>query len=211
MLVRRDGSDGQTYPVNSQLTIGRDRGDVQFPSDTFISPAHAQLTPHGDGVQLVDLDSRNGIYVRLVSPEPVYPSDHFLVGHQLLRLENLPTDERESALDAYGSRAFGTPLTPAWGRLVLLGVGDVMSDVYYLRGSQVVFGREGGNILFPNDAVLSRQHARIRMELRGASMSVVLEDLRSANGTYLRVRGNALLHDSDMFRVGDQIFRLRTR
>jgi len=63
--------------------------------------------------------------------------------------------------------------------------------------------------LFPHDAFLSRQHARIRMELRNGSMSVMLEDLRSANGTYLRARGQAVLHAGDMFRVGDQILRVR--
>ena len=40
-------------------------------------------------------------------------------------------------------------------------------------------------------------------------MSVVLEDLDSANGTYLRLRGQAALEPGSMFRVGDQIFRVK--
>jgi pSer/pThr/pTyr-binding forkhead associated (FHA) protein len=41
-------------------------------------------------------------------------------------------------------------------------------------------------------------------------MSVYLEDLDSANGTYLRIRGRVEIRAGDMFRVGDQILRLRT-
>jgi pSer/pThr/pTyr-binding forkhead associated (FHA) protein len=210
VLVGRDGSEGQSFPLTgSQLHIGRNQGEIQFGQDHFVSPLHARLIPVSGGVQVVDLGSRNGVYVRIATAEPVYPGDLFLLGHQLLRLENLPPRVDESATDAEGVRGFGTPLEPAWGRISLVGVGDAVADSYCLRGAQVVFGRESGDVLFPNDAFLSRQHARIRMELRDGSMSVMLEDLRSANGTYLRMRGQAVLHPGDMFRVGDQILRVR--
>jgi pSer/pThr/pTyr-binding forkhead associated (FHA) protein len=191
------------------LTIGRNQGEVRFPPDAFVSPVHAKVTRHPQGVQLEDLNSRNGVYVRILRPQGVYPGDHFLLGHQLVRLDNLEGEELEAPPDANGVRAFGTPLEPAWGKLVLIGVGGRLADIYYLRGAQTVFGRESGDILFPSDAFLSRRHARIRMELRSGAMSVMLEDLGSANGTYLRLRGSAVLGAGDMFRVGDQLFRVQ--
>ena len=79
----------------------------------------------------------------------------------------------------------------------------------------MVFGRELGDIVFPADPFVSWQHAQITMEAGSpgpgpdAPVSVTLTDLRSANGTYLRARGDVILDPGDMFRVGDQIFRVR--
>jgi pSer/pThr/pTyr-binding forkhead associated (FHA) protein len=209
-LVGRDGSEKQNFPLDAgQLHVGRTQGEIRFAQDQFVSPLHVRITKVEGGIHLTDLASRNGVYVRIGNSELVYPGDLFLLGHQLLRLENLPTRTDDGSPDGEGVRGFGTPLEPAWGRISLVGVGDVVADSYCLRGTQVVFGRESGDVLFPHDAFLSRQHARLRMELRAGAMSVVLEDLGSANGTYLRMRGQAMLHAGDMFRVGDQILRVR--
>ncbi|MDC0715385.1 FHA domain-containing protein [Nannocystis bainbridge] len=210
VLVKRDGSEGESVALRGALTIGRKQGDLMFPSDEFLSPAHARLEPAaGGGVRLGDLGSRNGVYVRISRPEPVFPGDLFLVGHHLLRLENLPPGAREQELDDASTRLFGTPMQPAWGRLTLIGVGGAEAEVHCLRAPQIVFGRELGDIIFPTDPFVSWQHAQLAMELRGDAMTVLLTDLRSANGTYLRIRGDVILQPGDMFRVGDQIFRVR--
>jgi len=210
VLVKRDGSEGESTALRGTLVIGRKQGDLTFPGDEFLSPAHARLEPApGGGVRLGDLGSRNGVYVRISRPEPVFPGDLFLIGHHLLRLENLPAGGREQELDQDGTRLFGTPMQPAWGRLTLIGVGGAEGEVHCLRAPQIVFGREMGDIIFPTDPFVSWQHAQLAMELRGDAMTVLLTDLRSANGTYLRIRGDVILQPGDMFRVGDQIFRVR--
>ena len=139
----------------------------------------------------------------------MFPGATFLVGYHLIRLENVPPSGREQEIDSDGVRLFGTPMQPAWGRLTLIGVGGAEAEVYCLRASQIVFGRELGDIIFPTDPFVSWQHAQLAMELRGDAMTVLLTDLRSANGTYLRIRGDVILQPGDMFRVGDQIFRVR--
>ena len=210
VLVKRDGSEGESVALRGTLVVGRKQGELLFPSDEFLSPAHARLEPApGGGVRLGDLGSRNGVYVRISRPEPVFPGDLFLVGHHLLRLENLPPGGREQELDGDSTRLFGTPMQPAWGRLTLIGVGGAEAEVHCLRAPQIVFGRELGDIIFPTDPFVSWQHAQLAMELRGDAMTVLLTDLRSANGTYLRIRGDVILQPGDMFRVGDQIFRVR--
>jgi pSer/pThr/pTyr-binding forkhead associated (FHA) protein len=138
----------------------------------------------------------------------VFPGDLFLLGHHLLRLENIPPAGREDDPPG-GVRGFGTPLLPAWGRLVLLGTGGVEAETHYLRHPQVVFGRELGDIVFPADPFVSWQHAQLVVEVRPEAMTVTLTDLRSANGTYLKAREDVILQPGDMFRVGDQIFRVR--
>ncbi len=210
VLVQRDGSDGESFSLTGPtVTIGRQSGDLRFPDDEFLGMEHARVQRTEHGLTVIDLDSINGVFLRISAPEPVYPGDVFLLGHQLLRLENVPESGREQPPRADGVRIFGTPLPPSWGRLVLLGYGGCEAESYFLRPRQVVFGRELGDIVFPTDAFISRRHATLSMELIGESMTVVLEDLQSANGTYLRVRGSAHLEDGDMFRVGDQIFRVR--
>lgn len=210
VLVQRDGSEGETVPLRGPITIGRRQGDLQFPGDEFISPLHARLEPaQAGGVRLTSLGARNGVFVRISRPEPVFPGDQFLVGHHLMRLENIPPQGREQEADADGVRLFGTPMQPAWGRLVVLGVGGAEAEVHCLRTPQIVFGRELGDIIFPADPFVSWQHAQLTMELRAEAMTVALSDLRSANGTYLRIRGDVILQPGDMFRVGDQIFRVR--
>jgi pSer/pThr/pTyr-binding forkhead associated (FHA) protein len=212
VVVQRDGSEGDVIPLgDAPLFIGRWQGDLRFPADEFLAPAHARVDPQARGVLVADLGTRNGVFVRISRPEPVYPGDLFLLGHQLLRLENIPEAGREPAPTADGVRGFGTPLLPAWGRLVLLGPGGAEAETHYLRHPQVVFGRELGDIVFPADPFVSWQHASLGMEAASADapVTVTLTDLRSANGTYLRARGDVILDPGDMFRVGDQIFRVR--
>ena len=210
VLVQRDGSEGEVIPMgDTPLTIGRWQGDLRFPTDEFLGPVHARVDPLPSGVRVVDLSTRNGVFVRIARPEPVFPGDRFLLGHHLLRLENIPPAGREPELGADGVRGFGTPLQPAWGRLVLLGPGGAEAENHYLRHPQVVFGRELGDIVFPSDPFVSWQHAQLSMEQHGGATTVTLTDLRSANGTYLRAREDVMLQPGDMFRVGDQIFRVR--
>jgi pSer/pThr/pTyr-binding forkhead associated (FHA) protein len=210
VLVARDGTEGESFPFNDeQMTIGRTHGDLLFPEDPFLSPMHVRVQRLPKGMGLFDAGSTNGVYLRIRGSAPVYPGDSFMIGHQLLRLENIDTQvqERPPAID--GTRVFGTPLQPAWGCVRQVGRGGIVGDKYYLRGSQVVFGREGGDVLFPNDPFVSREHARLRLELHGQTMAVFLEDLESANGSYIRIRGSAEMAGMDTFRIGDQILRLR--
>ncbi len=210
VLVQRDGSEGEVVPIgDAPLTIGRVQADLRFPGDEFLESTHARVDPVQGGVRVVDLGTHNGVYLRITRTEPVYPGDLFLLGHHLLRLENVPPAGREQDPRTHGVKWFGTPLLPAWGRLVLIGAGGAEAESHYLRHPQVVFGRELGDIVFPADPFVSWQHAQLAAEVRDEGMGVTLTDLRSANGTYLRTRGDVILQPGDMFRVGDQIFRVR--
>lgn len=209
VLVGRDGQEGESFPIPPQgIEIGR-TGGIAFASDPFVSPQHARITPVDGGIHLVDLGSRNGVYLRLTAPTPVYPSDFFLLGNQLLRLDRLDVAWQEKPRDTHDVRGFGTPAKPPWAVLTRLCVGEIEDDRFHLRGHEITIGREQGEIVFPSDGFLSRAHARVRMDIHDNSMTVVLEDLDSANGTYLRIRGAVNVPYGGMFRVGDQIFRLR--
>ena len=85
-----------------------------------------------------------------------------------------------------------------WGtREISLGVGENL------------LGRDEDSVVFIDDALVSRRHARIVIDKSGA----VLEDLGSKNGTYLRgkrIEGPRKLADQDQLRIGPAslIFRV---
>ncbi len=82
------GRPGLTRMVSGdRLSIGREGCDLDFPYDRFISGRHCQIEFTTAGVRLVDLDSRNGTYVRIAGPQPVGHGDYLFVGKQLLRVE----------------------------------------------------------------------------------------------------------------------------
>lgn len=210
VLVNRDGSDGESFFFpDAALTLGRRDCDLTFAQDEFLSPMHARLEPRTDGIWLVDLGSLNGIFLRISTTMPVFPGDLILLGHQLLRLDNVPDVPPEADVEIDGARLFGTPLDPAWACLTRIGYGGATAESYFLRSTVVVFGREQGDIVFGDDAFISRQHAQLGVIVDGTAMSVSLTDLDSANGTYMKIRGEVRIDVGDMFRIGDQIFRLR--
>lgn len=67
--------------------IGREAGELTFPTDGFVSGRHALLRVRAARLWVSDLGSSNGTFVRLAAPAFVNPGDQFLVGRQLLRVE----------------------------------------------------------------------------------------------------------------------------
>jgi class 3 adenylate cyclase/pSer/pThr/pTyr-binding forkhead associated (FHA) protein len=69
-----------------------------------------------------------------------------------------------------------------------------------------ILGRVEGDIVFPDDTLVSRKHARFTL----ADDGVVVEDLHSANGVFWRLRAPHTLADSDIVLMGRQMFRFVT-
>ena len=72
-----------------------------------------------------------------------------------------------------------------------------------LEKSVTVLGRVEGDIVFPDDTLVSRKHARFTLSDDG----VTVEDLHSANGVFWRLRAPHTLADSDIVLMGRQMFR----
>ena len=70
---------------------------------------------------------------------------------------------------------------------------------YPLTPSRSIFGRKAGHFIFPEDPLLSRQHAQFYE--RDGEMWV--EDLGSSNGTLLRIREPLALEKGTVLRIGD--------
>jgi pSer/pThr/pTyr-binding forkhead associated (FHA) protein len=72
------------------------------------------------------------------------------------------------------------------------------------RAGSVQIGREGGDLNFPGDLFMSAAHARI--EEKGSKM--VLTDLNSRNGTYVRLKAEKELAHGDYLFVGRKLLRV---
>jgi pSer/pThr/pTyr-binding forkhead associated (FHA) protein len=82
------GGVGEVFPLRPEdNSVGRETGEITFPSDRYVSAHHARLEVHDDAVTLVDLGSSNGTFVKAIGPVDLAPGDELLVGSQLLRIE----------------------------------------------------------------------------------------------------------------------------
>ena len=73
---------------DSGVIIGREKVDVIFPRDKFMSGRHAQIFPRDDGnYYLVDLNSSNGTWVKIWERRQLNSGDFIFLGQQLFRVE----------------------------------------------------------------------------------------------------------------------------
>lgn len=73
---------------DTSVLIGREESDMNFPLDVFMSGNHARVEMTGPGqFQLVDLDSRNGTFLRIRDERALSHGDYLFLGKQLLRVE----------------------------------------------------------------------------------------------------------------------------
>lgn len=205
--ILKDGTDGRSYTIHDEVTdIGRHEGQVVLKDDPYLSPRHARLTTKNGVAMLRDLDSVNGIYLRLREPVDLADGDMILLGQQVLRFEQL--SEMELPLGPatqHGVMVFGTPEVQRIARLVQYTTEGVGRDVHYLYRDETVIGREQGDLVFTDDPFMSRRHAAVTVDR--ASRRFVLRDLGSSNGTAVRFRGERTLKPGDQFRVGRHLFR----
>lgn len=69
------------------LQIGREGGDINFPTDLYMSGAHCKIDESAGAFTLTDLGSRNGTYIRLKVERELAHGDYLFIGRKLLRVE----------------------------------------------------------------------------------------------------------------------------
>jgi pSer/pThr/pTyr-binding forkhead associated (FHA) protein len=210
VVIGQDGKPGREYPiVDDQTDIGREEGSIVLPNDPYVAPRHARLSRRNGRFFVRDLESVNGVYVRLrgQSPERLQHADLVLVGLEVLRFEVVSDAEKGlSPAVERGTQIFGSPSAARHMRLCQRTVEGVTRDVYYPTRDEAIVGREQGDIVFTNDPFMSRRHAGITRDPSTGTFS--LRDLGSSNGTYLAIRSERELTPGDHIRIGQHLFRL---
>ncbi len=199
-LIRPDGTEGGVHPLHpGENLIGRGQGPL-FDADPYLSPRHAEFVLTPAGLEVRDLQSLNGVFVKLPQEQKLESGDTFRIGQELLRFDiiNSPGPLED------GTEVVGTPNPGYWGRLSVVVGRDMDGPAFPLFDEAVVLGRERGDILFPEDGYVSGTHAQI--VLRDGSAYLV--DLGSSNGTFFRVRDTRLVPSGSLLLMGQQLFRV---
>jgi pSer/pThr/pTyr-binding forkhead associated (FHA) protein len=78
---------GNAFPIpEGGVHLGRERGDILFPEDGYVSGLHCRLSWDGQRLHLTDLGSSNGTFLRISAETEVRPGDVLLMGQQLFRI-----------------------------------------------------------------------------------------------------------------------------
>lgn len=200
ILLREDGSEGGYLILDeTPKTVGRSHG-APFDNDAYLDPDHATIVADPNGLKVQDLDSLNGVYLRLIGRTDLHDRDQFRVGQELILYTDLP--EPETLPD--GTERMGSPNPGYWGRLQLMAEPERAIAAWAIDGEGILIGRESGDITFPDDGYVSGRHCRVF----GDDNGVYLEDLDSSNGTYIRVRTGQVVPFGTTLLVGQQLFRI---
>lgn len=201
--IEDDGTDGTSIPLRSSETVVGREGDSRFPTDEFLDPEHTRLTLEDGDLYLEDLNSLNGTYIKLHDEVRLHPGDTFLMGRQVLRFERIDQDLDSKKTADDGTRYMGSPAPGGQFKILQIGVGELVQNIYCLPESGVVLGREKGDIIFPRDKFMSGRHARIFTE-----EEPYLVDLNSSNGTWIKLWEKRQLEGDDYVFMGQQLFRV---
>lgn len=200
--LRADGSEAGSHPLLAGvITIGRDTGSI-FAGDSYLSPRHATFTARTGKLAVRDEGSLNGVYrkLRRDEPTPLRSGDVFRIGQEILRYETLqplpPTPD--------GVERLGSPVKGYVGRIALIIGRDTSGNAYPVPETGIHMGRERGDVLFPEDGYVSGLHCRLSIQNGHA----FLTDLGSSNGSFVRLSGEAELHDGEILLMGQQLFRV---
>jgi len=200
VLIRPDGTEGGVFSLHlGANVIGRDV-DPLFQNDFYLSPKHVEITIAPGSIKLKDLSSLNGTFFKIFQDRPIDDGQVFRIGQELLRFDRI--DPPQPLPD--GTEIMGSPNPGCWGRLVVI-IGDgVDGGAYLLKGNAATIGRENGDITFPEDGYVSGTHLR----LSNQNGQVVLTDLNSSNGTFVRIDGEEQVPPGTFVLVGQQLFRV---
>ncbi len=166
-------------------TIGRKFCEIVFPEDELLSERHASISHDNKGYFLRDDGSSTGVFLRVPEGKPIEVDDGDLIrtGRQFLLFQMRGQDASFTHYNQTGQRV----------------------DWYPLSDSTIVVGREAPDVtLDSRDVAMSRRHLSIVLR----DGKIIIKDLKSLNGTYLKVRDAIKIEPGDQFRVGRQNFLL---
>jgi len=176
------------------LTLGRDPG-CDIPIDSAnISRQHAHVQCTEQGCEIVDLESKNGVWVNgeRVPRKFLRPGDRINLGRDMADIHSITFEvvaaaEHEQRHDGHSYRDDSSGVN--LGMLPLAG-----------RGS-VIIGRDSRCQVPLDSPLVSRQHARIDPGPRGGQ---ILTDLQSKNGTFVNGKRvtRVALRAGDRIRIG---------
>ncbi len=201
ILIQPDGSEGEAFSLSGGRTlIGRGTGGI-FSNDAYLSPEHAEFRFEDDQLVVRDMESLNGVYIRVDPEVPIelFDGSVFRIGQEILRFEAPVAPD--PAPD--GTQHAGSPHHGFVGRISLVIGRAATGNSFPIPPHGIHLGRERGDVLFPEDGYVSGLHCRIHSEVG----HVFLTDVGSSNGTFVRVSNESFVPKGTFVLMGQQLFR----
>ncbi len=204
VLIKGDGLDGVSFTLaGTEHVAGRVDAPLLFDEDPFMSPTHANFLYRNGQLFVRDENSINGVYLRIRGSSEIDAGARFLVGEQVLDVESTPDPGEPEPTDD-GTYFFASPRRGARFRIVQRLRGGDSGLAYRALGDTVSMGREGNDINFPDDPFISGHHAKVGYD----AGKLMLTDMGSKNGTFLRVDREQELKHGDYVFMGQQLLRV---
>ena len=134
--------------------------------------------------------------MRIRTPVELELGDEFVVGDQLLRIEKNPVPD--DGPDPDPTYFYSSPKWPSSFRVVQIFEGGAPGACVVARGNTLQIGSAIGDLVFPDDPLVAEQHCVIEEQ----AGSVVLTDLGTRTGVFVRIRGEQELAPGDELLVG---------
>lgn len=202
-VVRADGGPEAVLQMKGDiLTCGR-QADLPLTDDPFVAPVQVRFFFSGGRLAVEDVGGGNGVFVRLRAEREVPVGGEIRVGRQRLVVEPIPAVSPGPG----GALVWGSPDAGYKVRLVQMLEGGSRGAAFPLRPGDNALGREVGDITFPSDGFVSGRHA----VLHSAGERLVVKDLGSSNGTFMRLQAPSFVDNGDQFLIGRQLVRVEVQ
>jgi pSer/pThr/pTyr-binding forkhead associated (FHA) protein len=87
-LVLGKDKIGNAFTIEGkEVLVGRERGNIVFPDDGYVSGLHMKISREGGKTTVTDLKSSNGSYLKISEKKEVRGGDYLLVGQFLYRVD----------------------------------------------------------------------------------------------------------------------------
>ncbi len=205
--INDDGTLGERIPISEgENIIGRSSSRF-LASDRFVSPKHLRLKCTESGVLVEDNDSLNGVFYRLTDASTdICDGDIFRIGEELLCISlGNSTQPLLSNRTAEKTELLGGQEAEGWGYLRVIMGAYSEGSVFRLSQPSVSLGRTHANILFSKDGFVSGTHA----SLQPSGDHVILTDLNSSNGTFVRLKKPMTVTSSAYILIGNQLLLIK--
>lgn len=189
------GGPGFYEPTSDAAIIGRD-GAISLEAERFCHPREAQIRWQKGRIWLNDFESGNGVFLRIRQPVELEIGDEFMVGDQVLIIERNP--EPNDGPGAGPTYFYSSPKWPSSFRVVQLFEGGAKGACVVARGTTMQIGSAIGDFVFTADPLVEDQHCLVEEQ----AGSIVLSDLGSRTGVFVRIKGEQELVNGDELIVG---------
>jgi hypothetical protein len=195
-VVRSMGGGPAVYqPKGTEAIIGS-AGGIVLPNEPFCHPREAAVRYRNGRLWLHDFEAGNGVFLRIKSAVELGPGDEFIVGDQLLRVERNPVPK--DGPDPGPTYFYSSPKWLSSFRVVQIFVGGGLGACVLARGTTLQIGSAYGDFVFPSDPLVSEQHCLIEEQ----AGTILLTDLGSRTGVFVRIKGEQELVAGDELLVG---------